>query len=203
MCCGSSGSSTVLPSSTSSVRRRRLGQLIDWLRLATTLAPTGALPAPIARRMAIDTRSASRAIASTIAALLPRAALVAVVTAALAAHLALMLGVGLQVPLLVGLVTGLGLGLHEAAHAALLRGIPSALVLHGRRTYVLHATIAPARRAFVAVGGPLAVAGLGLILVLGGTLATSPELAIAGCPLASHALALTVFGGDGRVACAL
>ena len=33
-----------------------LGQLVDWLRLAARLAPAGALPAPITRRRAIDTR---------------------------------------------------------------------------------------------------------------------------------------------------
>ena len=55
----------------------------------------------------------------------------------------------------------------------------------------------------VALVGPLAVAALGLALVLGGVLATSPAAAIAGCPLAAHALALTVVGGDGRVACGL
>ena len=63
---------------------------------------------------------------------------------------------------LVGLATGLGLGLHEAAHAALLRGVPSALVVRGVRTRVLHAAVAPRRRTLVALGGPLAVAALGL-----------------------------------------
>ena len=33
--------------------------------------------------------------------------------------------------------------------------------------------------------------------------ATASAAAIAGCPLAAHALALTVVGGDGRVACGL
>ncbi len=36
----------------------RLGQLVDWLRLAARLAPVGALPAPITRRREIDTRTA-------------------------------------------------------------------------------------------------------------------------------------------------
>ena len=73
----------------------------------------------------------------------------------------------------------------------------------GARTRVLHAAIAPSRRALVAVGGPLVVAALGLALVLGGELTTTPAATIAGCPLAAHALALTVVGGDGRVACGL
>ena len=97
--------------------------------------------------------------------MLPRVVLVASVATILAAHVALIVGAALVVPLLVGLGTGLGLGLHEAAHAALLRGVPSALVVRGPRTRVLHAAIAPSRRALVAVGGPLVVAALGLALV--------------------------------------
>ncbi len=46
--------------------------------------------------------------------------------------------------------------------------------MRGARTRVLHATVAPRRRTAVALGGPLAVAALGLALVLGGVLATSP-----------------------------
>lgn len=180
-----------------------LRQLVDWCRLAARLAPAGALPSPLARRRALDTRSASRAVATTLAALLPRVLAVALVTTVVAVHLALMLGAALVVPVLVGAGTGLGLGLHEAAHAALLRGIPSALVLHGRRTYVLHSAIAPTRRALVALGGPLVVAALGLALVVVGVLLSNPAVAITGCPFAAHALALTVIGGDGRVACGL
>ena len=71
------------------------------------------------------------------------------------------------------------------------------------RTRVLHAAVAPRRRTLVALGGPLVVAALGLAFVIGGVLATSPAAAIAGCPFAAHALALTVVGGDGRVACGL
>ena len=129
--------------------------------------------------------------------------LVASVATILAVHVALIVGAALVVPLLVGLGTGLGLGLHEAAHAALLRGVPSALVVRGPRTRVLHAAIAPSRRALVAVGGPLVVAALGVALVLGGSSRRSPAATIAGCPFAAHALALTVVGGDGRVACGL
>ena len=121
----------------------------------------------------------------------------------LAVHVALIVGAALLLPLFVALGTGLGLGLHEAAHAALLRGVPSALVVRGPRTRVLHAAIAPTRRAVVAAGGPLAVAALGVALVAGGSLTMSPAATIAGCPFAAHALALTVVGGDGRIACGL
>jgi hypothetical protein len=181
----------------------KLSQLFDWLQLARRLAPMGILPAPITRRRALETRTAARALWSCLVAMLPRAILVASVATILAVHVALIVGAGLVVPVLVGLGTGAGIGVHEAAHAALLRGVPSALVLRGRRTRVLHAAIAPSRRALVAVGGPGAVAALGIGLVLAGVLATTPAVTIAGCPFAAHALALTVVGGDGRVACGL
>jgi len=181
----------------------RLGQLLDWVRLAARLAPVGALPAPVTLRREIDTRTAALAISSCFKAVLPRVILVASVATILAAHVALIVGAALAVPVLVGLGTGLALGFHEAAHAGLLRGVPSALVVRGPRTRVLHAAITPARRALVAVGGPLAVAALGLAIVHGGELTTTPAVAIAGCPFAAHALALTVVGGDGRIACGL
>ena len=175
----------------------------EWLQLAVRLAPAGTMPAPVARRRALDTRTARRAFVSSLAATLPRACLVASAATVLAVHFAVILGAGLVGPVLIGLGTGLGLGLHEAAHAALLRGVPSALVIRGRRTYVLHAPVTPGRRAAVALGGPLAVSALGVGLVLGGIVAAAPALAAAGWPLAAHALALTVAGGDGRVACGL
>ena len=181
----------------------RLRRLLDWLQLAVRLAPVGALPASISRRRALDTRSVAHALSSCAMAVLPRVILVATAATLLAAQIALIVGASLVVPLLVGLGTGLGLGLHEAAHAALLRGVPSALVMCGARTRVLHAAVAPSRRALVAVGGPLAVTALGFAIVVGGVLATVPALTFAGCPLAAHALALTVVGGDGRVACGL
>ena len=108
-----------------------LGQLVDWLRLAARLAPAGAMPAPVTRRRAIDTRSAARALASTFKAVLRRVVVVAAIANILAVHVAVILGAGPVVPVLLGLATGLGLGLHEAAHAALLRGVPSALVVRG------------------------------------------------------------------------
>jgi len=173
------------------------------VRLAARLAPVGALPAPVTLRREIDTRTAALAISSCFKAVLPRVILVAWVATILAAHVALIVGAALAVPALVGLGTGLAFGFHEAAHAGLLRGVPSALVVRGPRTRVLHAAITPARRALVAVGGPLVVAALGLAIVHGGELTTTPAVAIAGCPFAAHALALTVVGGDGRIACGL
>jgi hypothetical protein len=104
---------------------------------------------------------------------------------------------------LVAWTTALGVGLHEAAHAFLLRGVPSALVSCGRRTYVLHRRLTARRRAAVALAGPLFVAALGAAWVAAGAAVAAPWLTAGGCPLAAHAFALTVACGDGRAACGL
>ena len=182
----------------------RVRRLRDWIALAARLAPAGALPSSLTRRRELDTRSVARALASCLAAVSARAVAVAGIATVLLAQVAVAAGPsGLAAAVLVGSCTGLGLGLHEAAHAALLRGVPSALVTRGRRTSVLHAAVTPGRRTLVAVGGPLTVAALGGAAVGAGWLAALPFLVVAGCPLAAHALALTVVGGDGRVACGL
>lgn len=182
----------------------RLRRLLGWVQLAARLAPAGAVPAVVTRRRPLDTRSTVRGLASCLLAGANRVGVVAAIATAAAAQLGAVAGPGgVLVALAVGLCTGLGLGLHEAAHAAFLRGVPSALVTRGRRTYVLHAALAPSRRSLVALGGPLTVAGLGLCCVVVGAVAALPVLAVAGCPFAAHALALTVVGGDGRVACGL
>lgn len=185
-------------------RGSRLRRFADWIVLAARLAPGGALPAAGARRRPLDTRSVARAFWSSLAATFTRVVVVAAVATLVAAQFLAVVGsLGLIFPLALGFGTGAGLGLHEAAHAAALRGVPSALVTRGRRTYVLHAVVTPARRTVVALAGPLAVAALGVALVIGGAAMAAPGLAIAGCPLATHALALTAVGGDGRVACGL
>ena len=148
--------------------------------------------------------SVRRAFGSCLTAISARVGVVAGVGTAVAAQLSLLAGAsGLIVPLTLGLGTGVGLGFHEAAHAASLRGVPSALVTRGRRTYVLHAAVSPSRRSIVALAGPLAAARPGHRARGRRTIVVAPALAIAGCPLAAHALALTVVGGDGRVACGL
>jgi hypothetical protein len=63
--------------------------------------------------------------------------------------------------------------------------------------------VSSSRRSVVALAGPLTVAALGIAFVLGGALVAAPTLTIVGCPLAAHALALSVVGGDGRIACGL
>jgi hypothetical protein len=181
-----------------------LRRFADWIKLSARLAPAGAIPAAVTRRRSIDTRSVGRAVGSSLGAIWARMALIAVATMAVAAQPSALAGApGLVVPLGLGLGTGLGIGFHEAAHAALLRGVPSALVTRGRRTYVLHARVTPTRRSLVALAGPLAVTGLGVGLVIAGSIVVAPAIAITGCPLVAHALALTVAGGDGRVACGL
>lgn len=182
----------------------RLRRLREWLSLAAHLAPAGAVPAAVTRRRALDTRTVRRALVSCLLAISSRAAAVAGIATVLTSQLTVAAGPsGLEAALLVGTCTGLGLGLHEAAHTALLRGVPSALVTRGRRTSVLHAAVSPGRRAIVAAGGPFTVAVLGVVAIGVGWLAALPALVVAGCPLAAHAVALTVVGGDGRVACGL
>ena len=182
----------------------RVRRFADWVLLAARLAPAGALPGAVARRRALDTRSVPRAVATSLSAIRSRVFVVAALSTVVAVQFSAVVGTPrLVVALAVGFGTGFGLGLHEAAHVASLRGVPSALVMCGRRTYVLHAAVSPPRRTIVALAGPLAVAALGVALVLGGAALAAPSLTIAGCPLAAHALALTVVGGDGRVACGL
>jgi hypothetical protein len=182
----------------------RVRRLVGWVLLAMRLAPTGSAPGSIARRRAIDTGGCLRAFRSALAGSLTRVGAVAVLSTAAAAQVAILAGGSHLVgAIALGVGTGGGIGIHEAAHAAALRGVPSSLVIRGRRIYVLHAAIGARRRAMVAVAGPLAVALLGVALLGGGIVATSPTLAIVGCPLAGHALALTVVGGDGRAACGI
>ena len=179
-------------------------RLADWILLATRLAPAGAVPVGLARRRALDTRSVLRAITSGLTATLSRVVAIAAVSTILALQLSAVSGAPtLVVPLVLGIATGVGLGLHEAAHVVALRGVPSALVTRGRRTFVLHAAVSPSRRSLVALAGPLAVSTLGVALVLAGAALGTPGVTIAGCPLAAHALALTIVAGDGRVACGL
>lgn len=180
----------------------RVRRLVDWLQLAARLAPAGVVPGAVSRRHALDTESVPRAVASSLRAVLPRVIVITALSTIVAVQLAAALGTrGIALSLVLGVGTGVGLGLHEVAHVASLRSVPSALVVRGRRTYVLHAAVPPSRRAFVALAGPLVVVALGVALVLGGTVLAAPSLVILGCPFAAHALSLTVVGGDGRIAC--
>ena len=187
-------------------RGPRIRRLADWVALALRLAPAGAFPIPLARRHSLDTRSVPRALASALTAAGPRIAIVALLATAVALQLAAVAGATGSVFLLamaLGAGTGIGLGLHEAGHVASLRGVPSALVLRGRRTFVLHAPVGERRRALVALCGPGVVVMVGLAFVVSGVAIGTPGLVILGLPLTAHALSLTMIGGDGRVACGI
>lgn len=184
----------------------RLRRLADWLVLVLRLAPAGALPTPLTRRRPLDTGSARRGVASGLRASSSRAiAIAAVSTIALLPLVGLAGGSGRPAALIValGIGTGVGVGLHEAGHVALLRGVPSALVVRGHRTFVLHAPLGPVRRSLVAVSGPVMAVGLGLALVVLGAAVSELAVVVLGLPLAAHALSLTVLAGDGRTACGI
>ncbi len=184
--------------------RPRHRRAVEWLALAARLAPAGVLPAPAARRTPLDTRTPLRAVVSTTRGLAGRAVALASVVAVIAlqplpaaparvAFIALALGAGV----------GGGIVLHEAGHAAALVGVGAALVLAGPRTFVLHAPVSTRRRLVVAAAGPACSCGLGVTLIALAWALRLPELAIAGCAPAGHAVALTVATADGRTACGL
>lgn len=175
------------------IRRIRL-----WLRLALRLAPAGAVPASLARRVPLDTSTPLRAAVGTVAALRTRPLALAVAAVLLAAPGAVTPGA-----MAVGVGVGAGFAIHEAGHAALLGGVGSALVVSGLRTYVLHAPLPPVRRRRVAAAGPLAAAVLGVTAVTAAWVVGLPELTPLGCAPAAHALGLTVATADGRTACGL
>lgn len=184
----------------------RLRRWVDWLVLATRLIPAASLPAPVTSRRALETGTTLRAVASALRAsgsrVLTVASAVAIVLLPLAAALGGRGGEALVV-VAIGVGTGLGVGLHEAGHVVTLHGVPSALVLRGRRTFVLHAPLGTCRRSLVALSGPAATVAVGLALIVAGNLLVSPLLVILGLPLAAHAFSLSALGGDGRIACGI
>lgn len=183
-------------------RHGLLRHVLVWLALALRLLPAGVLPPATARRSPLDTRTAVRAATSVVRVLWARSVTIALLTTVAVLQLAAVAGRFALVPALVtGTAAGAGVALHEAAHAATLRGVPSALVVQGRRTYVLHAPTGTARRAVVALAGPGVVCSLGMSLMVVATLAVSPVLALAGGVLCSHAAGLLLLGPDGRSAC--
>ena len=184
----------------------RVRRGVEWLGFALRLAPAGALPSSITRRRPLDTGGVLRGVVSALGASTGRVSAIATVaTAALLPLTATVSGSGPSgsLALALGVATGVGVGLHEAGHVATLRGVPSALVTRGPRTYVLHAPVGPARRSLVAVAGPALAAVTGLALVVLGAAGSEPVIVCLGLPFAAHALSLTVIGGDGRAACGL
>ncbi len=180
----------------------RFRHVLVWLALALRLLPAGALPATTARRRPLDTGTAVRAAASVARAVWARSLTVGALTAAAVLQLGAVAGTLVLLPaLLAGIAATCGIALHEAAHAAMLRGVPSALVVQGRRTYVLHGPTGSGRRALVALAGPAAVCSLGVILMAAASSSVSPALALAGSLLCAHAAGLSLLGSDGRSAC--
>ncbi len=185
-------------------RRPRHRRAIEWLVLAARLAPAGTLPAPVARRHPLDTRTSIRAVVSAARGLVGRAFALAAVVAVIALQ---PLPAAPTRIALVAIALGAGVGgsiiLHEAGHAALLAGVGAALVLAGPRTYVLHAPVSQRRRRVLAAAGPACACGLGGVVIAVAWVLRLPELALAGCAPVGHALGLTVATGDGRTACGL
>jgi hypothetical protein len=182
----------------------RLARAAAWLRLALRLAPARAWPVRPARRRPLETSTLLRALASAVHATARRGLALAAAGSVVCWELVAAAGSpGVLLPALAGLAVGAGLVLHEAGHAAALRGIPAALVLDGVRTYVVHRSLPSGRRRLVALAGPCLPVAAGAALLAAGSAGGTSELAIAGCPLAAHALTLTVLAGDGRAACGL
>lgn len=184
--------------------RRGLGRALSWLQLAARLVPAGALPPLAARRRAIDTRTSARAFATATAAAARRGIALGAGAFLAVAQVGLVSGERmLAAPLAAALAVGGGVVVHEASHAAALVGVRSALVVQGRRTFLIHAPTSRRRRVVVAGAGPLAAASIGVALIVAAAPLGVPVLALAGGAAAAHAVGLTVLTSDGRVACGL
>jgi Coenzyme PQQ synthesis protein D (PqqD) len=182
----------------------RIRRSYAYVSLALRLAPAGMLPGTLARRAPLDTRTRRAAVQTALLAVAPRASLLASVVALFALQLALVAGAwALPAAASVGVGAGVGFALHEVGHAVALCGVPAALVLRGRRTFVLHGPLASSRRRAVAVAGPASVAAFGGMLVFAAAVTTTPLLAFVGLAPTAHAVSLTVATGDGRRACGL
>lgn len=178
-----------------------------WLALAIRLLPLGVMPPPRVSRYPLDTSTAVIAAVTTTRASARRALTLAVLTALALLQLGVVAGaaqVVLVPSLALGVTIALGLVMHESVHAAVLRGVPAALVTKGLlRTYVLHARVSGRRASLVGIAGPAAPALVGVAGAVAASIAGSPSLAVLACPLGAHALSLTVVGRDGRAACCL
>lgn len=169
----------------------RWGAAVRWLAVAVRMAPLGLVPPFPRRRLPLPSAAAWRALAG-----------VGTIVAALAGGMALVL-LTPGPAVILGACVGAGLVLHEAAHVAVLRGVPCCLVVAGLRVGVLHRALPPRRRRVVAAAGPTAAAVAGALVLAAAWLLSVEEAAIGAGPLAAHALGLTVLAGDGRVACGL
>ena len=182
----------------------RGSRTLAWIVLTLRLLPAGRLPQASVRRIALDTRSPSRAIGSAVISLGPRAVRAATVAAAVLALAGAAAG-SVSPWAVVALAGSLGASLvvHETAHVVALAGEPAALVLAGPRTSLLHGDLGDRRRAVVAAVGPLATGAVGVVATAGALELSSALAALVACPPAGHALAATVASIDGRTACGL
>lgn len=182
-------------------RRRRV---LAWLRVALRTLPSGRLPEATVERREVDTRSVGRAVVSTARALGRRgSALAAAAFSVLCVIGSLAGNASVVAAAVVAGALGAAVLLHEGAHVAALRGVPAALLLVRGRVSVVHRPLGDSRALLVALAGPatpaLAAAGLATASLWTG----SALVALCACPAASHALAATVAGRDGRIACLL
>jgi hypothetical protein len=185
-------------------RTPRLRRALSWLVLAVRLAPAGVTPASLARRRLLDTTTAGRALRTSIAAAGPRATTLGTLGTALAAQPALTASPRASLgAIALGAGVGIGVVVHEAGHAVALVGVGAVLVVTGPRIRVAHRTLPRGRRAVVAAAGPIGAALTGATLVTLGVAARMPELALAGCAPAAHAVGMTVATAEGRAACGL
>lgn len=164
--------------------------------LALRLAPLRILPAAQARRVALNRRWPAR----LLLALVPRALWLGLAVAALPSAMGVLAPVQAAA---LGVAAAAGFVLHEAAHVLALGHRRAALVLHGRRVFVLHAPLPGVRRVIVALSGPLVPAAAGVLLVAAASAAAAPTAALAGMLLTTHVLGATVAARDGRTACGL
>ena len=178
----------------SGVSRSR--RLADWIRLAARLAPAGALPAAATRRRAIDTRTVRRAFGSCLAAISARVSVVAASERPSPPS-------SRCSPEPPGLSRPSHARARYRGRARLARGGTRGLASRcsERARHAWSPNVRPSRAASVrhaARSSPWPVRwrllGVGIGLVVAGAIVGAPALAIAGCPLAAHALALTVVG---------
>ena len=182
----------------------RLQRPLDWLWLAVRLAPVGALPAPISRRRALDTRTVGDAVSSCAAGrCCPGSILVTAVATVLAVHFALIVGARSS-----SAARRARHGTWSRAPRGRARGAPAGRSERARRAWRADARSSCGRRPDRGErsspwAGRWPSRRSGWRSSSEASLTMVPDMAFAGCPFAAHALALTVVGGDGRVACGL
>lgn len=176
--------------------------LVRFLAVAVRLLPLGIVPPMLNRRQHLDTATAGRVARGTLAAAAPRS-LVATVG-----------GLFLSAPLLpgdggasvgswlaLGAAIGVGVALHELGHALALEGLPAALVTSGLALSILYPRSTRRRVAAISLAGPALPAAIALLLATVALAIGVPLVATIACPLAAHALTVTLAGRDGRTVC--